>query len=249
MISRLTVLLSILACTTAQLCNTVQNPIKRDAGEGPWNVSRVERGSNGRNGRLVAVTLGPAHPLPNTFYEGDSYVMQYSVRKGRKPDVIYFWQSSIWEKGASAILTVDLDNKNGGVAKQARVDMNQEPSHFLNIFKGSFVTLLGGVEKGVSDEDKDGTMLFRVRAVCNNVGDKKPLVRTNQVEEVKTNINADDVFIFNTPKQLYMYIGKDATPEEKTTAVEVRKSLFPKKSPEVSEGAQPSKNFLSNLKP
>merc|ERR1719495_2579965 len=252
MISRLTVLLSILACTTAQLCNTVQNPIKRDAGEGPWNVSRVERGSNGRNGRLVPVTQGASHPLPHAFYEGDSYVLQYSVREGRKPDGSYFWQGSdsgIWEKGASAILTVDLDNKNGGVAKQARVDMNQEPSHFLNIFKGSFVTLLGGVEKGVSDEDKDGTMLFRVRAVCNNVGDKKPLVRTNQVEEVKTNINANDVFILNTPKQLYMYIGKDATPEEKTTAVEVRKSLFPKKSPEVSEGAQPSKNFLSNLKP
>ena len=117
-------------------------------------------------------------------------------------------KSSVWEKGASAILTVDLDNKNGGVAKQARVDMNQEPSHFLNIFKGSFVTLLGGVKKGVADEDKDGTMMFRVRAVCNNVGDKKPLVRTNQVEEVKTNVNADDVFILNTPKQLFMYIGK-----------------------------------------
>jgi len=250
MTTQATVILSLLASAAAQLCSTVQDPIKRDEGLGPWNVSRVERSGNGRNGRLVPVD--GSHPLPHAFYEGDSYVLQYSVREGRKPDVIYFWQgskSSIWEKGASAILTVDLDNKNGGVAKQARVDMNQEPSHFLNIFKGSFVTLLGGVEKGVSDEDKDGTMLFRVRAVCNNVGDKKPLVRTNQVEEVKTNINADDVFILNTPKQLYMYIGKDATPEEKTTAVEVRKSLFPKKSPEVSEGAQPSKNFLSNLKP
>merc|ERR1711936_432305 len=233
MTTQATVILSLLASAAVQLCSTVQDPIKRDEGLGPWNVSRVERSGNGRNGRLVPVD--GSHPLPHAFYEGDSYVLQYSVREGRKPDVIYFWQgskSSIWEKGASAILTVDLDNKNGGVAKQARVDMNQEPSHFLNIFKGSFVTLL-----------------FRVRAVCNNVGDKKPLVRTNQVEEVKTNINADDVFILNTPKQLYMYIGKESTPEEKTTAVEVRKSLFPKKSPEVSEGAQPSKNFLSNLKP
>merc|ERR1712013_848437 len=201
------VVFSLLASAAAQLCSTVQDPIKRDEGLGPWNVSRVERSGNGRNGRLAPVDN--THPLPHAFYEGDSYVLQYSVREGRKPDVIYFWQgskSSVWEKGASAILTVDLDNK-------------------------------------------DGTMLFRVRAVCNNVGDKKPLVRTNQVEEVKTNINDDDVFILNTPKQLFLYIGKDATPEEKTTAVEVRKSLFPKKSPEVSEGAQPSKNFLSNLKP
>jgi len=114
-------LLSLLACATAQLCSTVQDPIKRDEGLGPWNVSRVERGANGRNGKLVSV--GASHPLPHAFYEGDSYVMQYSVRKGRKPDVIYFWQgkgSSRWEKGASAILTVDLDNKNGGVAKQVR---------------------------------------------------------------------------------------------------------------------------------
>merc|ERR1712013_265453 len=229
MTTQAAVVFSLLASAAAQLCSTVQDPIKRDEGLGPWNVSRVERSANGRNGRLAPVDN--THPLPHAFYEGDSYVLQYSVREGRKPDVIYFWQgskSSVWEKGASAILTVDLDNKNGGVAKQARVDMNQEPSHFLNIFKGSFVTLLGGVKKGVADEDNDGTMLFRVRAVCNN---------------------DDDVFILNTPKQLYMYIGKDATPEEKTTAVKVRKSLFPKKSPEVSEGAQPSKNFLSNLKP
>jgi len=252
MISRVSVLLSILACTTAQLCNTVQNPIKRDEGEGPWNVSRVERGSNGRNGRLVPVTQGAAHPLPGTFYEGDSYVMQYSVRKGRKPDVIYFWQgskSSRWEKGASAILTVDLDNKNGGVAKQARVDMNQEPEHFLNIFNGTFVTLMGGVEREEVEQDKDGVMLFRVRAECNSVGDKKPLVRTNQVEEKKTNINNEDVFILDTPKKLFMFVGKNASPEEKVTAIKCAKSLFPKKSPDVSEGAQPSKEFLASLKP
>merc|ERR1712013_837596 len=106
------VVFSLLASAAAQLCSTVQDPIKRDEGLGPWNVSRVERSGNGRNGRLVPVDN--AHPLPHAFYEGDSYVLQYSVREGRKPDVIYFWQgskSSVWEKGASAILTVDLDNK------------------------------------------------------------------------------------------------------------------------------------------
>jgi len=249
MIGQACLLLSLLAATAAQLCSTVQNPIKRDEGEGPWNVSRVERSGNGRNGRLVPI--GTNHPLPHAFYEGDSYVMQYSVRAGRKPDVIYFWQgskSSRWEKGASAILTVDLDNKNGGVAKQARVDMNQEPGHFLNIFKGTFVTLLGGVEREKVEKDKDGVMLFRVKAECNNFGDKKPLVRTNQVEEIVTNVNDDDVFILKTPKKLYMFVGKAASSEEKTTAVKVAKSLFPKKSPEVSEGSQPPKDFLSSLK-
>merc|ERR1712215_58335 len=250
MIGHTSILLSLIAAAAAQLCSTVQDPIKRDEGSGPWNVSRVERSGNGRNGRLVPI--GDSHPLPNAFYEGDSYVMQYSVRKGRKPDVIYFWQgskSSRWEKGASAILTVDLDNRNGGVAKQARVDMNQEPEHFLNIFNGTFVTLMGGVEREKVEQDKDGVMLFRVKAECNSVGDKKPLVRTNQVEEKKSNINNEDVFILATPKKLYMFVGKDASDEEKVTAIKCTKSLFPKKSPEVSEGAQPSKDFMASLKP
>ena len=86
--------------------------------------------------------------------------------------------------------------------------MNQEPEHFLNIFKDTFVTLLGGVERGQVEQDTDGVMLFRVKADCNNVGDKKPLVRTNQIEELKDNINNEDVFILNTPKKLYMYVGK-----------------------------------------
>ena len=43
-------------------------------------------------------------------------------------------------------------------------------------------------------------------------------------------------------------LSQAASAEEKTAAVKVAKSLFPKKSPEVSEGAQPSKDFLASLK-
>merc|ERR1712123_285695 len=219
MIGHACLLLCLLAYTAGQLCNTVQDPIKRDEGLGPWNVSRVERGANGRNGKLVSV--GASHPLPHAFYEGDSYVMQYSVRKGRKPDVIYFWQgdeSSRWEKGASAILTVDLDNKAGGVAKQARVEMNHEPEHFLNMFKGTFVTLLGGVERGVSEQDTDGLMLFRVWEECNAVAGGKPLVRTNQMPELKTSVSSQDVFILKTDKDLFIYASKGSSALEQETA-------------------------------
>ena len=88
------------------------------------------------------------------------------------------------------------------------MDMNQEPSHFLNIFQDTFVTLLGGVERAKVEQDTDGVMLFRIKADCNNVGDKKPLVRTNQVAEIKANLNDEDVFILNTPKLLFMHVGK-----------------------------------------
>merc|ERR1712025_1436741 len=133
--------------SSGEECNTVEDPIKRDSGLGPWNVSREERSSNGRNGKLVAVT-DDGHSLPNAFYSGDSYVLQYSVREGRKPDVIYYWQ--------------------------ARVEMNHEPEHFLNLFKGTFVTLLGGVERGARQQDTDGVMLFRVREECNSVKGGRP---------------------------------------------------------------------------
>eukprot|EP00088_Acartia_fossae_P068956 TRINITY_DN8867_c0_g1_i1.p1 TRINITY_DN8867_c0_g1~~TRINITY_DN8867_c0_g1_i1.p1 ORF type:complete len:249 (-),score=43.48 TRINITY_DN8867_c0_g1_i1:298-1044(-) len=231
-------------------CTDIEDPIKRDEGEGPWNVSRVQRLNNGRNGKLVAVDLS-SHPLPNTFYEGDSYVLQYSVRAGRKPDVIYYWQgsgSSRWEKGASAILTVQLDNDNGGVAKQARVVMGEEPGHFLKMFDGAFVTLLGGVDRERVDQDTDGTMLFKVTSECNTKGDKKPLTRTNQVPEQRGSVNANDVFILKTPSKLYIYEGQGAYAEEKTTAQKVVESLYPGKTPVASSGANPSAAFLAALK-
>jgi len=250
MLTHPTLVLSCLwVLSSGEECNTVEDPIKRDSGLGPWNVSRVERSSNGRNGKLVAVT-DDGHSLPNAFYSGDSYVLQYSVREGRKPDVIYNWQgdeSSRWEKGASAILTVDLDNKVGGAAKQARVEMNHEPEHFLNLFKGTFVTLLGGVERGARQQDTDGVMLFRVREECNSVKGGKTLVRTNQVPEVEASLSLQDAFILNTEKELYIWTPKDSSQQEKKTAAEVVKSLFPKNSAKVSSGDKPPKDFLAKL--
>jgi len=240
----------LLTVTTVFSCNEVEDPIKRDEGQGPKNVSRVQRLNNGRNGKLVPVDLSN-HPLPNTFYEGDSYVLQYSVRAGRKPDVIYYWQgtgSSRWEKGASAILTVQLDNDNGGVARQTRVEMGKEPAHFLNMFGGSFVTLRGGVDRETVVQDTDGTMLFQVKSECNSVGDKKPITRTNQIEEKAGNINSDDVFVLKTPSKLFIYAGQNSSPEEKATAEKVARSLFPSVTSEGVSGSRPPTDFLAALK-
>jgi len=239
----------IFTVSTVLSCNEVEDPIKRDEGEGPWNVSRVQRLDNGRDGKLVPVDLS-SHPFQNAFYEGDSYVLQYSVRAGRKPDVIYFWQgssSSRWEKGASAILTVQLDNDVGGVARQSRVVMGKEPAHFLKMFGGKFVTLLGGVERETVVRDTDGTMLFQVKSECNNKGDKKPITRTNQIEERAGNVNSEDAFVLKTPNKLYIYQGQTASPEEKTTAQKVAQSLFPSATAKVLSGRAPPTEFLSAL--
>jgi len=83
-----------LLAVNGESCNNAEDPIKRDeAATGPWNVSRVEWKPSGLQGALIPVTLGDSHPLGRTaLYEGDSYVIQYAVREGRSPDVIYFWQ-------------------------------------------------------------------------------------------------------------------------------------------------------------
>jgi len=241
------VFLGVLSASLA--CTEIDDPIKRDEGAGPWNVSRVQRSSNGRNGTLVPVNF-QTHPLPNAFYQGDSYVLQYSVRAGRRPDVIYYWQgseSSRWEKGASAILTVDLDNKNGGVARQARVVMGSEPGHFLKMFDNAFVTLLGGVERDTVTQDTDGTMLFQVKSECNTKGPSTVLTRTNQVPESRGNINNNDVFVLKTPSKLFIHEGQNASPEEKATAQKVAKSLFPNGQAQVSSGGSPPADFNAAL--
>merc|ERR1712080_526764 len=116
-------LLLCLLLSSAHGCNDVRDPIPGLSTTGTWNASRVEWKASGRQGSLVAVVRDTAHPLGQTaFYSGDSYVIQYSGEGRDRPEVIYYWQgstSSVFEKGASAILTVRLDDSTGGGAKQA----------------------------------------------------------------------------------------------------------------------------------
>ncbi|XP_029170623.1 supervillin-like isoform X2 [Nylanderia fulva] len=90
------------------------------------------------------------------FYSGDSYIIQwiYSVTitgreltglpskhlaKGRDRSVSFIWQgrnASLNERGAAALLTVELDNDRG---PQIRVVQGHEPAAFLNLFSGKMV--------------------------------------------------------------------------------------------------------------
>jgi len=215
-------------------CSDVEDPIKRDeTAPGPWNVSRVEWKPSGLQGALVPVTLGASHPLGKTaLYEGDAYVIQYAVRQGRSPDVVYFWQgksSSMFEKGASAILAVQVDDATGGRAKQARVAMGEEPAHFLNMMDGNFITLQGGVaRKKPTVQDKDGVMLFKVKSQCNSVGSKKPLVRTNQVDETVSSLNNEDAFILldMNKKSVFTWAARGSSAEEKSTMASVAENII-----------------------
>ena len=62
------------------------------------------------------------------FYEFDNYT-------GKKCIIIYFWQgikSERMDKGKSAVLTVDLDDKTGGEGKQIRVEEGKEDKDLMD---------------------------------------------------------------------------------------------------------------------
>ena len=163
------------------------------------------------------------------FFGGDSYVMQYSYEKnGRPMYIIYFWQgrtSSADEKGASALLTKDLDDKLGGKATQIRVVQGKEPSHFRSLFKGAMVVHEGGRASSFKNSteadsyDTDGVALFHVKGTT--------AINTHavQVEEKASSLNSADCFVLITPSTAYAWMGRGSTPDEKGVSESVARRL------------------------
>merc|ERR1712176_345551 len=119
----------------------------------------------------------------------------------------------------------------------------------MGMMGGTLVTLVGGVTKGGKTvQDTDGVMLFRVTAQCNDVGSKKPLVRTRQVPESRSSLDDQDVFLLDTKTGLFLWAPQGSTAEERKTAETVAKTLFPAKTAKVFTDSQIPADFTSNLK-
>jgi len=183
------------------------------------------------------------------FYGGDSYILLYSYKKGRSDEyIIYFWlgnESTADEKGAAALLTVQLDDSLGGKPVQVRVTQGKEPTHFRQLFKGRMIVYKGGntsgFEKAGGAAPQDDIALFHVKGTnaLNTVG--------VQVDARASSLNSEDSFVLVTPTHAYVWSGAGSNPDEVAVAANIGNLLASKYKRSsgrsvvsVSEGSEPA---------
>lgn len=163
------------------------------------------------------------------LYEGDSYIVHYSYEQRGKPvHLIYFWQgreSSQDEKGASALLTKELDDELGGAATQVRVEQGHETEHFLRIFKGRLVVRAGGHASGFRTvhaeqaTDDDGVQLYQVK------GYGKTSTYGAEVPSAAGSLNSGDCFVLVSPRYAAVWHGSGSNMSERAVAGDLAEML------------------------
>jgi hypothetical protein len=164
------------------------------------------------------------------FYAGDSYILLYTYEVNKKPAwIIYFWQgkdSSADEKGASALLTKQMDDERGGEPVQVRIEQGREPNHFLTLFKGKMVIHNGGYASAFKNKketetsvDANATRLYHIKGT--NAFNTKAV----EVAPQASNLNSGDVFGLLTADAVYIWAGKGSSKEENAVATTSLKVL------------------------
>lgn len=180
--------------------------------------------------------------LYGQFFGGDSYVILYTYQKnGTEEYIIYFWQgrdSSVDEKGASALLAKELDDELGDRPVQVRVVQGKEPSHFRAMFGGLMVVRAGGKASGFKnrqDEDSydvDGTELYHVK------GSNAQNTYGVAVPETASSLNSGDCFVLLTPGKTTVWQGSGSNDAEKEVAAKISEMLKVGSITTVDEGGE-----------
>jgi gelsolin len=159
------------------------------------------------------------------FYEGDSYIIL--ITKQQSTSAVLSWDIHFWlgaktsqdEKGTAAIKAVELDEMLGGVPVQHRETQEHESPLFLSYFPAGIRYLEGGVETGFKHYDPNSapSRLFQVKGKRN--------VRVAEVEVNVRSMNKGDCFILDTPKKIYVYVGKFSKRTERLKAIQAANQI------------------------
>ncbi|KAM3604348.1 uncharacterized protein V6R79_009830 [Siganus canaliculatus] len=205
-----------------------------DDGKGKVQIWRVENGEK-----------APVDPASyGHFYGGDCYLILYSYKTGgRERHIIYTWQGlkcTQDELGASALLTVKLDDSMGGSPVQVRVTQGQEPPHLMSLFQGKpMIIHSGGTSRKSGQTQTGSTRLFHIRRCSSGA------TRAVEVEPCAANLNTNDVFVLKTPGGVFVWRGAGASAEEMEASKHVVGFLGGSAN-QVAEGKEPG-DFWSAL--
>ncbi|XP_075978885.1 uncharacterized protein LOC142978355 isoform X3 [Anticarsia gemmatalis] len=172
------------------------------------------------------------------FFSGDSYIIRWEYQitatgrelngkpskhniTGRDRCAYFCWQgrdASSNEKGAAALLTVELDREKG---PQIRVAQGNEPPAFLNLFQGNLV-----IHQGKRDTDKSRYRLFVTRG---NLTNEAYLLQVPcSVRQLRSR---GSLLLVDTEKGcLYIWHGARSMKHTKNIAIELANKLIARKS-------------------
>ncbi|CAH0729952.1 unnamed protein product, partial [Brenthis ino] len=198
------------------------------------------------------------------FFSGDSYIIRWEYQitvsgrelngkpskhnlTGRDRCAYFCWQgkdASSNEKGAAALLTVELDKEKG---PQVRVAQGNEPPAFLNLFQGKLV-----IHQGKKGTDKSRYKLFITRG---NISNEAYLLQVPcSVRQLRSR---GSLVLVDTEKAcLYIWHGSRSLKHTKQIAIELANKMVAKKPNyllgsdvkirEIKEGDE-CKEFLDGL--
>jgi len=159
------------------------------------------------------------------FYTGDSYIVLRTYKATPEAEKlsydVHFWiglQSSQDEYGTAAYKTVELDDYLNDDPIQHREIQGSESQLFLSYFKEIYFHE-GGVDSGfrhvTAKEYKPRLLHLK--------GSKNVVIR--EVPMTTDSLNSGDVFVLDKGLDVYVFIGKEASPREKHRSVELVASI------------------------